>query len=220
MSTWKSTLDDAQRAFVRRWWQALQPRKPDDPILPRELAEYDRGTRAALRRGANANELLMESSVHLLAQRLLALDTQRPKRRFPEEDEGVALAHVWIALVAGVLAHVRDDPPDDRNGSLAWRLGRAAGDPPLMSELRFKRLLKAKGEPDLLRQWRRAVALADGKADVAQLADDLLSWQVEQSFPPTRASDGIRFRWAYDYYLTKPKQTAAKAPASIEELSE
>ncbi|MCY1462341.1 hypothetical protein D9M71_801050 [compost metagenome] len=61
--------------------------------------------------------------------------------------------------------------------------------------------------------------LADGKADVAQLADDLLAWLIEGERPVARASDGVKFRWAYDYYLTNWEQAAAAEPESNKELT-
>lgn len=214
MSTWKSTLDDGQRKWVRDWWSALQPRELKSPTLPPSLVGFDRGDRAALRRAGDADALMLEPSTHLLADQIIAMDAHRKWRQFPDE----SIVHLQVAMVAGVLAHVRSDVADGR--SLAWRLGRAAGhEQPLMSELRFKRLLKTRDETDLLRQWRRAVSLAEGTADVARLADDLLAWQIEQERPAARASEGRKFRWAYDYYLTKREQTAARKPASIEELN-
>jgi CRISPR system Cascade subunit CasB len=218
MNVGKSVLDEAQRAFVRDWWKAMQPRRAGDPPLPSGLAGLDRGTRAELRRATDADALLMLSSTHVLADRLLALDAKRPGplSRTNKDDS----AHLRIALIAGVLAHVRDHGEGRRSAGLARQLGRASNDPPLMSELRFKRLLKAKDEADLLRQWRRAVALAGNELDVAQLADDLLAWQIELGAPPVRATDGVRFRWANDYYLSTREQNAASEPAAIEELSE
>lgn len=214
MSKRRSVLDETQRAWVRDWWRALQPRDVKSPPLPAELRGLDRGERAGLRRAVDGDALLMESSTYLLARKLIALDAAREWRYFRNEDD----ACLAIALAAGVLAHVRDDVVDGL--CLARRLGHASGERPLMSELRFKRLLKSDDEDDLLRQWRRAVALAERKADVAQLADDLLAWQIEQVTPPSNASQSLRFRWAYDYYLTKREQNAGEEPASIKEITE
>jgi len=68
-----------------------------------------------------------------------------------------------------------------------------------MSELRFKRLLSATEDRDLMTSFRRAVALAGGKnIDVGDVAASLLDW-----------SDRRRMRWAFDYYgagIAAPKQ--------------
>lgn len=211
----RSVLDEEQRSWVRKWWRALQPGEAKEGGQPPpELRGLDRGERAALRRAADGDALLMESSTHLLARKLIDLDAGRERRIFRSEDD----AYLAIGLAAGVLAHVREDADDGR--SLVRLLGHASGDRPLMSELRFKRLLKADEEEDMLRQWRRAVALADHRADVAQLADDLLAWQIERAVPPPSASQSVRFRWAYDYYLTTREQKAGDEPASIKEINE
>lgn len=217
MNTRQSVLDSAQRAWVREWWRALQPREPGSSPVSPALTALDRGARARLRRRTDADDLLQERAVYLLAERLIALDAQRQWKHFGE----VSQAYVWIALAAGVLAHATSElSPSGSGVSLARQLGRAVdSDRPPMSELRFKRLLKAHDELDLLRQWRRAVKLAGGEADVAQLADDLVAWQIEQTGSFIRASDSIKFRWAYDYYLNKREQKAAGEPASIKELS-
>ena len=60
-----------------------------------------------------------------------------------------------------------------------------------MSELRFKRLLAARSDQDILVQFRRAVALLGGRnIDVGDLAASLLTWE----------DDKRRMRWAFDYY--------------------
>lgn len=207
-------LDDEQRQWVRDWWRALQPRGPDDPLLPPTVAGLGRGARAKLRRCVDLDDLLMEPASHLLARRLIELDGHKSWNNL--HDDHAAYAH--LALVGGALSLVKDNIRDGR--SLAWRLGNAAGnEQPLMSELRFKRLQRARDLDELYLQWRRAVRLAEGKCDVAQLADDLLAWLIEREQPPSRASEGVKFRWAYDYYLTKREQAQAEEPVSNEELN-
>ncbi|MNM92606.1 CRISPR-associated protein Cse2 [compost metagenome] len=214
MKARKPYLDEAQRHWVRDWWRALQPRAIGDKALPPPLVGLGRASRAMLRRCTDLDGLLMESANHLLARRLIELDSHKSQRSLVDED--AAYAH--LALVGGVLAQVRDDVRDSH--SLAWRLGNAAGnEQPRMSELRFKRLQRARDVDDLYLQWRRAVQLADGKADAAQLADDLLAWLIEREWPPGRASEGVKFRWACDYYLSNREQAAAEEPDTNKELT-
>ncbi|MNJ57015.1 hypothetical protein D3C77_525870 [compost metagenome] len=59
--------------------------------------------------------------------------------------------------------------------------------------------------------------LADGRGDVAQLADDLLTWLLELDQSTSRGSDGVKFRWAYDYYLSARDRAAAEEPESNKE---
>jgi CRISPR system Cascade subunit CasB len=105
-----------------------------------------------------------------------------------------------VAIVAAVLAHIRTDAMPGDNGfrrRFADMLGR--GDRPLMSPLRFKRLLTATEDQDMLIAFRRAVALAGGRnIDVGDVAASLLDW-----------SERRRMRWAFDYYgagIAAPKQ--------------
>lgn len=203
----KPSLNEAQRRWVCDWWRALQPREPGSEPLPGELASLGRGDRARLRRCTDTDELLLEPASHLLARWLIALGLA-----------DVPASYECLARVAGILAKVKVDARDGL--SLARHLGNASGEERApMSELRFKRLQRTRNPDDLYLQWLRAVQLADGKADVAQLADDLLTWQLELEQSATRASDGVRFRWAYDYYLNARDRAAAEEPEVDKELT-
>lgn len=200
----KPTLNRAQRDWVHKWWRALQPREAGGEPLPGALAGMGRGERARLRRCGNADELLSEPATLLLADRLVTLDEHGVLPDSP-------LSYARVALVAGVLVLLREDAGDGR--SLARRLGSGAGDGrPAMGELRFKRLQCTQDPDNLFLQWRRAVQLANGRADVAQLADDLLAWLLELGRSASRASEGVKFRWAYDYYLSARDRAAAEEP--------
>jgi len=208
----KPRLNEDQRRWVRNWWQALQPRQENDEPLPGELWAMGRGERARLRRCGDAEALLAHAATLLLAERLIALDDG--KGFLPDR----AVSYERVAWIAGVLAVVKADVQDDR--TLAWRLGHGVGDErPKMSELRFRAMQRCSAVNDLFRHWRRAVQLADGSVDVVRLADDLLSWQSELGQSAARASDGVKFHWACDYYLTKRDQAAAGEPVSNKELN-
>jgi CRISPR system Cascade subunit CasB len=70
---------------------------------------------------------------------------------------------------------------------------------PLMRELRFKRLLAATEDQDLMISFRRAITLVGARnIDVGDVAASLLDW-----------SDRRRIRWAFDYYgagIAAPEQ--------------
>lgn len=85
-----------------------------------------------------------------------------------------------IIRLAVLLAEVRETAPEP----LAGRLG---GAEPVLSQLRFQRLLRAEDE-DLTAQLRRAISMADRRCNVAALASDLLHW------------DSARPRWCFQYY--------------------
>lgn len=198
----KPKLNLAQRSRVQDWWRALQPRAEGDAPLPGDLYHLGRGDRARLRRCADAQELLTNAATLQLANRLIALDEDGYVLR----DQ--ARSYEQLAWVAGVLAYVKEDLRDDR--SLAWHLGHGAGNArPLMGDLRFRTLQRCANLPDLFVHWRRAVQLADGKVDAVRLADDLLSWQLELGQSARQAGTGVKFHWAYDYYLSARDASAA-----------
>lgn len=194
----KLKLNEAQQQWVRNWWRALQPRADGDDPLPQELIAMGRGQRAQLRRCADLDELLVHPATLLLADRLIAMNGTHG---VVADD---ARSFERVAWIAGVLAQVKNDSQD--NKSLAFHLGVGAlkdlKDRRRMSELRFKSMLRSSSLSDLYIDWRRAVQLADNKADVVRLADDILSWQIELAGTYSRASQGVKFQWASDYYLT------------------
>ncbi len=124
---------------------------------------------AARLRRSEGIEALLEPEIHDLAGRL-----------------GIRAggANRLVRLVQ-VLAEVRDG-----GARLAQRLG---GADPVLSPLRFQRLIRARGE-DLTVALRRALPMAERRCDVAALGKDLLYWDV----PDT--GDKIRTRWAFDYF--------------------
>ena len=205
-------LNGTQQRWVRDWWRALQPRQVEDTPLPGELWAMGRGERAQLRRCKDAEELLSHAATLLLAERLIALDDNAGF--LPDQP----ISYERIAWVAGVLATVKSDTKDDK--SLAWHLGHGANNERIkMGELRFQTMQRSSSLHDLFRHWRRAIQLADGSTDIVRLADDLLNWQIELGQSALRASDGIKFYWACDYYLSKREQAAAEEPVSNKELT-
>jgi CRISPR system Cascade subunit CasB len=181
-----TTQDNPQPSVARRWWAALQDKRADG--TPNRIR--DRAALARLRRAATPLQAVEEPAVISLYKQL-GFSEYRLERRLPR-----------VAIVAAVLAHVRSEPEGSgRRQSFAEMLGR--GERPLMSALRFKRLLAATDDQDLLNGFRRAVALAGGRnIDVGDLAGSLLDW-----------SEKRRMRWAFDYYgagmaAPKPDTTA------------
>ena len=180
-----SYLDDSQRFWLREWWRALQPQDGEGAAVSPALRHLTRADRAKLKRCASIDELQIESAANLLVEHLSrdAWAKQPYLKSWLEKTDCAALF-----LIAGVLAHVKNNVADGK--SLAWRVGKAntpKDAPTPMSELRFKRMLRARDVEDFYRQVRRGVQLAKGDVDVAVLANDLLAWCYEQSLD-TRAS--------------------------------
>lgn len=95
-----------------------------------------------------------------------------------------------LVQIATLLAEVREHSTE----TLARRLG---GQEPVLSSLRFQRLLRAEDD-ELTDHLRRAVIMVKYRCNVAELAADLLVWET------------ARPRWCFQYF-------GADAPATISE---
>ncbi|RAI42739.1 type I-E CRISPR-associated protein Cse2/CasB [Rhodoplanes roseus] len=134
-----------------------------------------------------------------------------------------------VAALAMVLAAVRQDT--GRNKTFARHIGfsRMPADPqrpeadnkPVLSVLRFKRLMSTANSPDptsddlteLARQFRRAVDLLGGSANVEDIKNVLLGWHRQET----------RRDFAFEYYgagIASPLRGAAPDPESSSHSSE
>jgi CRISPR type I-E-associated protein CasB/Cse2 len=164
-------------SIARRWWEDLQDTREGSPNPKR-----DRAALARLRRAAAPLQALEEPAVFDLYRRLgFGKERSHLERHLPR-----------VTVVAAVLAHIRQDAGRGETGfrrRFAEMLGQ--GDPPVMSALRFKRLLSADADQEMLVQFRRAVALAGHRnVDVGDVAAGLLGWDDQK----------VRVRWAFDYH--------------------
>lgn len=146
----------------------------------RELGKRETGAQkglsARLRRGDDVT-VLCQKEVHDLARQLNLRDGPRAAR------------------LARVLAHVREHT----GASLPRRLG---GKEPVMSALRFERLIHSEGE-DLETALRRALPMVGHAANVAHLGEAILFW-----------SDATRTRWCFDYHgADAPVTETSEEPA-------
>jgi CRISPR system Cascade subunit CasB len=164
-----------QAREAARWWRDLQPNSA-------RKYQGDRAALARLRRTPTPLAAAEEPATINLARRLHA--TEQTLSR--------------AALCAAVLACVRDDDP----WPAARRLGLGDGGRPLISPLRFQRLIQAESDEERLVQFRRAIALADHKLNVRDLAEALLDW-----------SEKRRIAWIFRYHDSPPPGAAR----SIEE---
>jgi CRISPR system Cascade subunit CasB len=97
-------------------------------------------------------------------------------------------------IAAGLAALVREDLP---NGSFAQQMAQSkpGGSNARISGLRFRRLLKHQSRDELYPALARVVRGLDGRANLADLAESVYWW-----------GEGIRKRWAFDYYTTAPQE--------------
>lgn len=95
-----------------------------------------------------------------------------------------------LAAVLGLLAHVRHINPDN---SLAVQM---AGNPPVVSELRFRRLIQ-RDRADLYISMIRVLRMLGNKANLHDLAYSVYFW-----------GDGVKRRWVFDYFPNTPDKAS------------
>jgi CRISPR system Cascade subunit CasB len=156
-------------AVAAHWWRGLQPYKADG--TPNPVA--DRAALARLRRSDLIAAMEDPATFDLFRQ----LEYRDPRRL------------VDVALCAGVLAVVRED---NNRAHAARQLGVPSDNPnarPVMSDLRFRRLVAAETPEERLIALRRAVLLAGAAINVRDVAAACLDW-----------SDTRRRRWLFQYH--------------------
>ena len=143
-----------------RWWQGL---------------EEQRASRAMLRRCSTLDEVSLTPAYQRFYRYMLACN-------WPAD------AELWqndkLAAIAGLLAHVKTDDAQ----RLSLKMSELSGDKPLVSELRFRDLLKIDTTDDLFISLRRALPLIGYQVSIHQMASDIYWW-----------NDDTKKQWAYSY---------------------
>ena len=137
----------------------------------------NRGDRAELRRCGTLAEVVFTPSYHRLRQTVC--------RYGAVHDEG-------LALVAGLAAKVKSNALDN---TVAEQMATGKGDAARVSGLRFRRLLKVKGQEELFTAFGRVIALLGGAVNLQSLAQSAYFW-----------NDRTRKQWAFDYYSKAPSE--------------
>lgn len=146
---------------LQTWWERLN--------------KEDRSGRAILRRCATLDEVAMSAPYQRFYRSMLAHGW------FPNASEG---QRDKLAAIAGLLAHVETE--DARR--LPDLMSPMGEDKPLVSELRFRALLKIDTTDELFAGLRRVLPLISHKASLSMLAWDVYRW-----------GDVIKKEWAYSY---------------------
>ncbi len=133
--------------------------------------QKDPGERAELRRCHTLNEAVLTPAYQRLRIALI--------KTLQGNEEG-------LAAVAGLLAHVKSP----QFQPIARQMAEKKNDKPVVSESRFRRLLKAKDQRELFIAMKRVLHLLDGNADLYTLAQAAYFW-----------NERTRRDWANDYYL-------------------
>ena len=96
-----------------------------------------------------------------------------------------------FAAIIGLIAHVRN--PSHTKLALAM-----AGNPkPVVSELRFRRLIQ-RDRDDLYVAMIRILRMLGNTANLSDLANSVYYW-----------GDGVKRRWAFDYFPNTPDKASA-----------
>lgn len=174
---------------VRQWWSRDLGGERFDTGAARKA-------RAQLRRAASPSDVLALEATHRLLDGLVQAGTlsrsvflHNPKR---------------LALVASVIANL----DAGATARLPRRFGQNVNDMPVLSHLRFQRLLHAQDDWALAIALRRALPIVGRKANVGSLGTDLVHW-----------GETVRNRWCFDYFGAPPPgmDTAAQAPDTEQE---
>ena len=164
--------DAEAREVLHRWHSFLQ--------------EHDRGARAQLRRAAGPDDVVFVPAFHRLLADL--------------EEAGFDLSRAGtrerLAAIAGLVARVKADDPDEP--SVATKLGKPRGESRAapVSRLRFSRLVAQESVTEVYPVLARVLPLVDNVVHLNSLADSILFW-----------GDAVRRRWAYDYFHVAPERT-------------
>lgn len=140
-----------------------------------EKLEKDRASRAVLRRCATLDAVSLSDAYQRFYRYMLACGWSENYSEWQRDK---------LAAIAGLVAHIK---VDDRQ-RLPIKMSELAGDRPLVSEIRFRDLLKVETTDDLFTSLRRILPLIDHQASIEQLAHDVYWW-----------NNDIKKQWAYSY---------------------
>ena len=139
--------------------------------------ENDRGGRAELRRAHSYDEVVFCSAYHRLYNRLHWNDRDRDK----------------LASIAGLVAHVKFNKDGVK---LAEQMATPkSGDKPVISGLRFRRILAIKERGELYVVLIRVIRMLGGTVNLRDLAESVYWWNTK-----------TKKDWAYKYWEKAPKK--------------
>jgi CRISPR system Cascade subunit CasB len=153
-------VDSALGKGLKEWWTGL---------------ENDRASRAMLRRCATLDEIVLSPAYQRFYRYMLARGWPIKAANWQDDK---------LAAIAGLAACVKVDT--DTNAP--YQMSESDGDRPVVSELRFRAILKIDTTEDLYTALRRVLPLMGHKTSLVQLANDVFWW-----------GDTTKKHWAYSY---------------------
>jgi CRISPR system Cascade subunit CasB len=170
----KFNEESALAEALYEWWEDLREINPTKNRT--RLRKPDRAGRAALCRCATIAQITWVPAYQHLYRRLQQKGWSASS----------SLQDDRLAVVAGLLAHVKED--DGQPLAKAMSARAEGSDQPKVSTLRFMRLLDSPDLETIFTGLRRVLPLMKHKANVKALAEDLIYW-----------GDNIKKKWAYAY---------------------
>jgi len=160
-------------AKQKNWLNFTDPNVSGSLLQWWESLDERRGDRADLRRCKLPDDVLFLPSYYRLRNAVARYDR---------------LNDTSLGIVAGVISHVKRLDDSERFAEQLARkpLGK---DTPVMSDLRFRKLLSIREPNVLFREGIRAVRLLDGAVNIQDLAQGLYWWNTR-----------TRQEWARLYY--------------------
>lgn len=145
---------------LKAWWSTLKD---------------DRATRAMLRRCATLDDIVLSPAYQRFYRYMLACGWPDDAGN-GQKDKLAAIAALasWVEI--------------DTDTNLPYQMSELDGDRLLVSELRFRALLKLDSTEDVFVSLRRALPMIGRKTSIIQLANDVFQW-----------GDSTKKRWAYNY---------------------
>lgn len=157
--------DRAAGQALHAWWLWLQK---------------NTGDRAQIRRCRRPEEVLLEPAFHRLLHHLGMLASNSGSDITQRDTHDV----YRLAAVAGLLAHIEEH----HGRTLAEQMADSKGGNPVVSSLRFRRLLKQPFD-DLYPAMTRVIRQLKRQASIHDLAQSVFYW-----------GDGVRKGWALAYF--------------------
>jgi CRISPR type I-E-associated protein CasB/Cse2 len=187
--------EKTRQAFAG-WWRALQPLNSEN----KHNAGGDRATLARLRRSTVA-EAMADPSVFDLYRRLELQDVQQ----LP-----------WVATAAISLAFIKAGNGNRTHPARAIGCEKPGNiDKARMKPLRLRKLLGARTPEQVAIQMRRLVQLAEHNAvSPGEMGFAILNWMKSQQ------GEGIRARWAFEYYRAGESGPVETLPSTSEYIQE
>ncbi|GAB3379686.1 type I-E CRISPR-associated protein Cse2/CasB [Spongiibacter taiwanensis] len=184
----------AETMEAKKHFYYLHGAAPDRLLAWWSSLDENRGLRARLRRVERPDDaLLTEAFFNFL---------EYVPPRWAETE------HLYAsALVACALAQVRHNQP---GRSFAAQLG-GGEDVAVMSDLRFRQLIKSRTPEEFFRRLIRAIRMLNGGVNILSLVEGILRWYDEyQTGPDRNPVNRLSVLWAKDYYLPSNSSTTSK----------